>query len=254
MGDGLARRILTGIYRPGVAAPSIRDLAAEFHTTRNTTARVLHELAARGLLERPRATESFRVRDVRSDAGVDAYRFLLDPVLMPDSAAAVFTEMLDILEGIVIDAVVGLLRGTRPVSRRWLSERLDSLPRDAVFDDGARIQTLTLAVEVLRELLALPQFGLQRAILNSLATALLNVPEAVRALVPERPDPYLPLWHALAATASFGGLSDAGITRASTLCRVYHRSAIERFQELIIERQGEAFGVDPAERGDIIGA
>ncbi|WP_405136619.1 GntR family transcriptional regulator [Nocardia sp. NBC_01388] len=228
--DELARRVLIGIHPPGTAAPSVRDLAAEFRTTRNTATRVLHGLAARGFLEEPRTTESFRVRDVRFDAGIDSYRFLLDPVTMPASAAVIFTEMLEALEGIVTDAVIGLLRGERPVSQQWVSEQLDCLTLLTALDESVRIHTLTVGVDVLRELLAEPRFGFQRAILNSLAEALLNVPEAVRALVPEHPRHYVPLLQALAGTAAFGGLSDAGITRATTLCQLYHRSAIARFQ------------------------
>ena len=152
--DELARRVATGEYRPGELMPSVRQVADEFGMNRATAQLTLGRLESYGFVEARRG-KGFTIRDVREEGGMDVYRHLFR---FSVTAPAVAAEK--VLDSAELAAAV---------------DELEAMARQSVPD---HVRIITAEIALVRKLLGVLGMSMQRAVLNSVADMVTEVPES----------------------------------------------------------------------------
>lgn len=234
--DELARRVATGEYRPGELMPSVRQVADEFGMNRATAQLTLGRLESYGFVEARRG-KGFTIRDVREEGGMDVYRHLFRfSITAPAVAAEMFTDIVEVERGIVLEALLAYTAAEKVLDPAELAaavDELEAMARNAV-PDHARIITAELAL--VRRLLGVLGMSMQRAVLNSIADMVVEVPEAVTAYFAVAADLHVLVWRALLAVwDAESAPSEAQLALFEDLFALYHEKVIARFDELVGE-------------------
>ncbi|WP_459957621.1 GntR family transcriptional regulator [Nocardia sp. IFM 10818] len=230
--DELARRVVTGTYEPGDLMPSVRQVAEEFEMNRATAQLVLGRLESYGFVDAHRG-RGFTVRDVRRDGGVDVYRrlFRLSP---PDIAVEMFRDVIETERAIVLDALLAYTESERRIAPARLAARIDELETLARAAEPDPRALLAIEADLVRGLLGELGHSMQRAVLNSLAELLFEVPQAVEAYFAASADLHVLVWRALLAVwESEAGPSEAQLALFEDLFAMYHEKVLARFEELV---------------------
>ncbi|OHU55750.1 GntR family transcriptional regulator [Mycobacteroides chelonae] len=232
--EQLALRVTTGRYVPGNLIPSVRRVAVEFDINRATAQLVLGRLESSGFVEAIPG-KGFAVRDVRELGGVEVYQRLFRlSICTPEAAVEMFADIVAVVREIAMDAVFGYSAIARDHDHAALKAAVDELDTLARIDEPDRARMFAIEMGLIRRLLAALGRGMQRAILNSLAQMILDVPEAVEAFYASAPDMHVLVWRAvLAAWGASKGPSDAQLALFQDLSILYHGNVLTRFQELV---------------------
>ena len=232
--DELARRVATGEYLPGDLMPSVRQVAEEFGMNRATAQLTLGRLESYGFVEARRG-KGFTIRDVRQDGGMDVYRHLFRfSVAAPELAAEMFADIVDVERGIVLEALLGYTAAEKVLDPAGLAAAVDELEALARHEDPDRIAILAAEVSLVRTLLGVLGMSMQRAVLNSIADMVVEVPEAVTAYFAVAPDLHVLVWRALLAVWDTGsGPTEAQLALFEDLFALYHEKVLARFGELV---------------------
>ncbi|MFC4123848.1 GntR family transcriptional regulator [Nocardia rhizosphaerae] len=232
--DELARRVATGEYRPGELMPSVRQVADEFGMNRATAQLTLGRLESYGFVEARRG-KGFTIRDVREDGGMEVYRHLFRfSITVPTLAAEMFTDIVEVERGIVLDALLGYTAAAKVLDPAELTaavDELETLARQSVPD---QVRIITSEIALVRKLLGVLGMSMQRAVLNSVADMVVEVPEAVTAYFAVAADLHVLVWRALLAVWDTGsGPTEAQLALFEDLFTLYHEKVIARFDELV---------------------
>lgn len=232
--DELARRVATGEYLPGDLMPSVRQVAEEFGMNRATAQLTLGRLESYGFVEARRG-KGFTIRDVRRDGGMDVYRHLFRfCVAAPEVGAEMFADIVDVERGIVLDALLGYTGAEKVLDPAELAAAVDELEALARRAEPDRIAILAAEVSLVRTLLGALGMSMQRAVLNSIADMVVEVPEAVTAYFAVAPDLHVLVWRALLAVWDTGsGPTEAQLALFEDLFGLYHEKVLARFDELL---------------------
>lgn len=238
--DELARRVATGEYRPGELMPSVRQVADEFGMNRATAQLTLGRLESYGFVEARRG-KGFTIRDVREEGGMDAYRHLFRfSVTAPAVAAEMFTDIVEVERGIVLEALLGYTDAEKVLDPAELAAAVDELEALARRSVPDHVRIIEAEIALVRRLLGVLGMSMQRAVLNSVADMVVEVPEAVAAYFAVAPDLHVLVWRALLAVWDAGSApTEAQLALFEDLFALYHEKVIARFDELV--------GVAPAE-------
>ncbi|MFF2085622.1 GntR family transcriptional regulator [Nocardia sp. NPDC058176] len=239
--DELARRVATGEYRPGELMPSVRQVAEEFGMNRATAQLTLGRLESYGFVEARRG-KGFTIRDVREAGGMDVYRHLFRfSITAPAVAAEMFTDIVEVERGIVLEALLGYTAAEKVLDPAELAaavDELEAMARNAV-PDHPRIIAAEMAL--VRRLLGVLGMSMQRAVLNSIADMVVEVPEAVAAYFAVAADLHVLVWRALLAVwDAESAPSEAQLALFEDLFALYHEKVIARFDELVGEAPVES--------------
>ncbi|MDO3650484.1 FadR/GntR family transcriptional regulator [Nocardia mangyaensis] len=239
--DELARRVATGEYAPGELMPSVRQVAEEFGMNRATAQLTLGRLESYGFVEARRG-KGFTIRDVREAGGMDAYRHLFRfSITAPALAAEMFTDIVEVERGIVLEALLGYTAAEKVLDPAELAaavDELEAMARTAV-PDHPRIIAAEMAL--VRRLLGVLGMSMQRAVLNSIADMVVEVPEAVAAYFAVAADLHVLVWRALLAVwDAESAPSEAQLALFEDLFALYHEKVIGRFDELVGEAPVES--------------
>ncbi|PKV78752.1 GntR family transcriptional regulator [Nocardia fluminea] len=234
--DELARRVATGEYRPGELMPSVRQVADEFGMNRATAQLILGRLESYGFVEARRG-KGFTIRDVRVEGGMDVYRHLFRfSITAPAVAAEMFTDIVEVERGIVGEALLAYTAGEKVLDPAELAaavDELEAMARQAV-PDHARL--IAAEIALVRKLLGVLEMSMQRAVLNSIADMVVEVPEAVAAYFAVAPDLHVLVWRALLAVwDAESAPSEAQLALFGDLFALYHEKVIARFGQLVGE-------------------
>ncbi|MGS2807549.1 GntR family transcriptional regulator [Nocardia sp. MW-W600-9] len=232
--DELARRVATGEYRPGELMPSVRQVADEFGMNRATAQLTLGRLESYGFVEARRG-KGFTIRDVREEGGMDVYRHLFRfSVTAPDVAAEMFTDIVEVERGIVLEALLGYTAAEKVLDAAELAaavDELESMARQSVPD---HVRIITAEIALVRKLLGVLGMSMQRAVLNSVADMVAEVPEAVAAYFAVAADLHVLVWRALLAVwDADSDPTEAQLALFEDLFALYHEKVIARFDELV---------------------
>ncbi|MEV6363789.1 GntR family transcriptional regulator [Nocardia asteroides] len=232
--DELARRVATGEYRPGDLMPSVRQVADEFGMNRATAQLTLGRLESYGFVEARRG-KGFTIRDVREEGGMDVYRHLFRfSVTAPVMAAEMFTDIVEVERGIVLAALLGYTEAAKELDPAELAaavDELEALARQPVPD---HVRIITAEIALVRTLLGVLGMSMQRAVLNSIADMVVEVPEAIAAYFAVAPDLHVLVWRALLAVwDAESAPTEAQLALFEDLFALYHEKVIARFDELV---------------------
>ncbi|WP_078353540.1 GntR family transcriptional regulator [Mycobacteroides chelonae] len=232
--ERLALRVATGGYVPGNLVPSVRQVAVEFDINRATAQLVLGRLESSGFVEAIPG-KGFAVRAVRELGGVEVYRRLFRlSICTPEVAVEMFADIVDIVRQIAMDAVLDYSATARDHDIAPLKAAVEELDTVARTDEPDHARMFAIEMGLVRRLLAALGRGMQRAIFNSLAETILDVPEAVEAFYASAPDMHVLVWRAiLAAWGANKGPSDAQLALFEDLFTLYHGNVLTRFRELV---------------------
>lgn len=232
--DELARRVATGEYRPGELMPSVRQVADEFGMNRATAQLTLGRLESYGFVEARRG-KGFTIRDVREEGGMDAYRHLFRfSITAPAVAAEMFADIVEVERGIVLEALLAYTGGEKlldPAELAAAVDELEALARQAVPD---HVRIIDAEIALVRRVLGALGMSMQRAVLNSIADMVVEVPEAVTAYFAVAADLHVLVWRALLAVwDADSGPTEAQLALFADLFALYHEKVIARFDELV---------------------
>ncbi|MFB7877029.1 MULTISPECIES: FadR/GntR family transcriptional regulator [unclassified Nocardia] len=232
--DELARRVATGEYRPGELMPSVRQVADEFGMNRATAQLTLGRLESYGFVEARRG-KGFTIRDVREEGGMDSYRHLFRfSITAPAVAAEMFTDIVAVERGIVLEALLAYTAAEKVLEPGELAaavDELEAMARHAVPDYPAIIAT---EIALIRKVLGALGMSMQRAVLNSIADMVVEVPEAVTAYFAVAADLHVLVWRALLAVwDAESAPSEAQLALFEDLFALYHEKVVARFDELV---------------------
>ncbi|MCX4094670.1 GntR family transcriptional regulator [Nocardia sp. alder85J] len=232
--DVLARRVVAGTYSPGRPMPSIRRIAEEFEVNRATAQLVLGRLAADGFADaHPR--RGFIVRDVRAEGGMETYRRLFRLSMDdPDTVTAMFTDLVAEEQVIVQYALLSYTDSPGLVDAAELTAAVDELESLARGENPDPVALLTAELGLVRRLLTALGYGIQRAVLNSIADMVLGVPAAVTAFYAVSPDVHVLIWRALIAVWESGSQpGESQVALFTDLLGMYHERVVVRFAQLL---------------------
>ncbi|MFC6011541.1 GntR family transcriptional regulator [Nocardia lasii] len=232
--DELARRVATGEYRPGELMPSVRQVADEFGMNRATAQLILGKLESYGFVEARRG-KGFTIRDVRVEGGMDVYRHLFRfSITAPEVAAEMFADIVEVERGIVGEALLAYTAGEKVLDPAELGAAVDELESMARMPDPDHAGLIAAEVALVRTLLGVLDMSMQRAVLNSIADMVAEVPEAVSAYFAVAPDLHVLVWRALLAVwDAESGPSEAQLALFGDLFTLYHQKVIARFDQLV---------------------
>ncbi|GGK54019.1 GntR family transcriptional regulator [Nocardia camponoti] len=237
--DELARRVAIGEYQPGDLMPSVRQVAEEFEMNRATAQLTLGRLESYGFVEALRG-RGFAVLDVRREGGMDAYRHLFRFAAdVPELASGMFADLVETERGIIADALLCYTDlcyddPDAAVDIAELTAAIDELESLARADLPDHAAMLNVEMAVTRSLLGALGMGVQRAVLNSIADMVLEVPTAVSAYFAVAPDLHVAIWRGLlAAWAADAPPTEAQLALFDDLFALYHAKVTARFEQLL---------------------
>ncbi|MEV6215343.1 GntR family transcriptional regulator [Nocardia sp. NPDC051833] len=232
--DELARRVATGEYRPGDLMPSVRQVADEFGMNRATAQLTLGRLESYGFVEARRG-KGFTIRDVREEGGMDVYRHLFRfSVTAPAVAAEMFTDIVEVERGIVLEALLGYTAAEKVLDSAELAAAVDELEAMARQSVPDHVRIITAEIALVRKVLGVLGMSMQRAVLNSVADMVVEVPEAVAAYFAVAADLHVLVWRALLAVwDADSDPTEAQLALFEDLFALYHEKVIARFDELV---------------------
>ncbi|MFD3510749.1 GntR family transcriptional regulator [Nocardia sp. NPDC058666] len=234
--DELARRVATGEYRPGDLMPSVRQVAEEFGMNRATAQLILGRLESYGFVQARRG-KGFTIRDVRVEGGMDVYRHLFRfSITAPAVAAEMFADIVEVERGIVGEALLAYTLGPKVLDQVELTAAVDALEAMARRPEPDHIQIIEAEIALVRKLLGVLGMTMQRAVLNSIADMVVEVPEAVTAYFAVAADLHVLVWRALLAMWDVESApSEAQLALFDDLFTLYHQKVTARFDELVGE-------------------
>ncbi|MFC9996886.1 GntR family transcriptional regulator [Nocardia sp. NPDC127526] len=228
--DELARRVVAGEYAPGDLMPSVRQVADEFEMNRATAQLVLGRLESYGFVDAHRG-RGFTVRDVRRSGGVEVYRRLFR-LSAPEIAVHMFRDVVETERTIVLDALLAYTDSAADGDLTALRKDIDELESLARATEPDYRRLLVIEVGMVRRLLSELGHSMQRAVLNSIAELLFEVPAAVRAYFAVSADLHVLVWRALQAVWESGsGPSEAQLALFEDLFAMYHEKVVATFEE-----------------------
>ncbi|HLS76750.1 MAG TPA: GntR family transcriptional regulator [Nocardia sp.] len=232
--DELARRVAAGQYRPGELMPSVRQVAEEFEMNRATAQLTLGRLESYGFVSARRG-KGFTIHDVRAVGGLEVYRHLFRFSLdRPDLAVAMFGDIVAAERELVREALLGYTASERAVDRAELAAMVAELETLARQQPPDHRRVLAAEVALIRRLFTAMDTSLRRAVFNSVAEMVLEVPEAVRAYFAAPAELHALMWRALLSVWDSGTPpSPAQSALFDELFDNYHRRVLARFRELV---------------------
>ncbi|MBL1075385.1 winged helix-turn-helix transcriptional regulator [Nocardia sp. 2] len=236
--EELAYRVAAGVYPPGALLPSVRQLAVEFSASTPTANSALGRLAALGFAEARRGL-GYVVRDIRMYGGIDTWRYLLRFAhRVPDQAAKLFADIIDVDHLLVMDAVRTFVDAPERYDITPIIHAADRMELLVSDSNSALTDIMAAELHLLRcAFAALGKPGVL-SLFNTIGEVLVTVPEAAQAFY----EPLEPAGHVLLARKfqeireldTDVGLPDLSVVEL--LMREYHNQVIAAFRDLITKK------------------